>query len=108
MYQSSKVFEEFESTMATKSERRQFVNMNNNSHDPYVGLDINEYLIEEWPTLNLRQRRAVWARAQNEDLIDLSSIEDQVDQIVLENAERDPTIDLSAYDFEVDDDDEED
>ena len=91
--------------MPTKAERRQLAN--DGADDPFVGLDINEYLIEEWPTLNLRQRKAVWSRAQNEDLIDLTDIQEQVDQIVLMNAERDPTIDLSAYEFEeVEDEDE--
>ena len=94
--------------MATKAERRALFLETDENHDAYIGIDVNEYLIETFPSLTLRQRRAIWTRAQNEDLIDFSVLEDQIDQVLVLHAERDQSIDLSLCFCDDDEDEDED
>ena len=50
--------------------------------DLTLTLDVEEYLIEEWPTLNATQRKSVWAMASNDEDFDWSDIQDQIDDYV--------------------------
>ena len=92
--------------MGRVSERRALFYESDPEFDPFVGVDVNEYLIEEWPMLTLKQRRAVWALCQNDEEFDYDPIYEQVDATVLLLAETDKTIDLSDVEFEDDDSDD--
>ena len=92
--------------MTSATERRALYYENDDSHDPMISVDINEYLIEEWPKLTLAQRKAVWTLCQNDEEFDFDPIYEQIDTMVVQLAETDKTIDLS--DVEIIDDDEED
>ena len=70
--------------MGKWTERRSLYYEDDEKYDPYMSLDVNEYLISEWPTLSLKQRRAVWTLAQADEEFDWSSIEDQIDYYVEE------------------------
>ena len=97
--------------MGRWSERRALAAENDETVDTCLTLDVNEYLISEWPTLTLKQRRAVWYSCQTDDDFDWSDIEDQIDDMVFELAGDNDTWDLgeaSLDDDEDDDDDDED
>ena len=81
--------------MATRAERRALFYEEQSDYNPFLGIDANEYLIEDWPKLTLKQRRAVWSACQNDEDFDWSSVYEQLDQAVLALAERDTSIDLS-------------
>ena len=92
--------------MGRVSERRALFYESDPEFDPFVGVDVNEYLIEEWPMLTLKQRRAVFSLCQNDEEFDFDPIYEQVDATVLLLAETDKTIDLSDVEFEDDDSDD--
>lgn len=92
--------------MGRVSERRALFYESDPEFDPFIGVDVNEYLIEEWPMLTLKQRRAVWTLCQNDEEFDYDPIYEQVDATVLLLAETDKTIDLSDVEFEDDDSDD--
>ena len=91
--------------MTSATERRALYYENDDSHDPMISVDINEYLIEEWPKLTLAQRKAVWTLCQNDEEFDFDPIYEQIDTMVVQLAETDKTIDL--YDVELFDDEDE-
>ena len=68
--------------MGKWTERRSLYYEDDEKYDPYLSLDVNEYLISEWPTLSLKQRRGVWTLAQNDEDFDWSSVEEQIDDYV--------------------------
>ena len=76
-------------------ERRALFYEDQSDFDPFLGVDVNEYLIEDWPKLTLKQRKAVWSRCQTDDDFDWDSIYEQIDSTVLTLAETDKSIDLS-------------
>ena len=88
------------------AERRALFYEEQSEFDPFLGIDANEYLIEDWPKLTLKQRRAVWSTCQNDGDFDWSSVHEQLDQAVLVLAERDKTIDLSDVEI-IEEEDEE-
>jgi len=77
------------------AERRALFYEEQSDFDPFLGVDVNEYLIEDWPKLTLKQRKAVWSHCQTNDDFDWDSVWEQVDQTILMLAELDKTIDLS-------------
>ena len=77
------------------AERRALYYEEQSDFDPFLGVDVNEYLIEEWPKLTLKQRKSVWSRCQLSDEFDWDPVYEQIDQAILELAEIDKTIDLS-------------
>jgi len=85
--------------MATQAERRALFYQDQSDYDPFVGVDANEYLIEDWPMLTLKQRKAVISSCQYDDEFDWSPVYGQIDQAVLFLAETDKTIDLSNVEF---------
>ena len=52
--------------MANK-ERRRLYYANDDNFDPLITVDVNEYLIDEWPGLTQKQRRSVWTLAQDDE-----------------------------------------
>ncbi len=77
------------------AERRALFYEEQSDFNPFIGLDANEYLIEDWPKLTLKQRKAVWSACQNNEDFDWSPIYEQIDNAVFDLAQRDKTIDLS-------------
>ena len=65
--------------MGRVSERRALYYENDPDYDPFVGVDINEYLIEWYPTLSLKQRKAVWSSCQADVDFDFEAIHEQID-----------------------------
>jgi len=76
-------------------ERRALFYEDQSDFNPFIGVDANEYLIDEWPKLTLKQRRAVWSYCQMSEDFDWDPIYEQIDSAILVLAERDKTIDLS-------------
>ena len=77
------------------NERRALFYEEQSDFNPFLDLDVNEYLIQEWPKLTLKQRKAVWSTCQSDEDFDWDPIYEQIDQAVLVLAERDKTVDLS-------------
>ena len=77
------------------AERRALFYEDQSDFDPFVGVDANEYLINEWPKLTLKQRKAVWSYCQIDEDFDWDPIYEQIDSAILTLAETDKTIDLS-------------
>ena len=91
--------------MGRISERRALFLEDDPDFNPYLIIDINEYLIEEWPKLTAKQRKGVWSRCQSDEDFDYDFIYEQIDQMFLTLAEIDSTIDLSDVEIvEVDKD----
>ena len=89
------------------NERRALYYSTNDEHDPYVQVDINEYLIENWPDLNLKQRKCVWTLCQNDEDFVFDEIHDQIDSMVYVYAESDDSVVLPLED-DSDDEDQDD
>ena len=77
------------------AERRALFYEEQSDYDPFLGVDVNEYLIEEWPKMTLKQRKAIWSYCQADEDFDWTPVWEQVDQAILAIAETDKTIDLS-------------
>ena len=78
--------------MGAASERRALLLEADDSYDPFLTVDINEYLIEEFPTLTAKHRQSVWHLCQNDEDFDYSSIHDQIDEKLYEHAETNPEV----------------
>lgn len=89
--------------MGAKSERRTLYYESDDEFDPTICVDINEYLIENWPTLTLKQRTSVWTLCQDDEDFDYESIHDQIDDWVIQLADGDPNVDLGEDDLDEDD-----
>ena len=94
--------------MADVARRRQLVLNDIENFDSCLTFDVNEYCIENWPTLTLKNRQAVWASLQNDPDFDWDSITDQIDTFIYEEAERNPRFVINNTDDETDEDDDED
>ena len=96
--------------MGRISERRALFLQDDPDFDPYLIIDVNEYLIEEWPKLTAKQRKSVWVSCQTDPDFDYGFIYEQIDQMILTLAETNPAIDLSdieiVEEYEEEDDDE--
>ena len=66
--------------MATQAERRALFYEEDPDFNPCLVFDINEYLIECYPTMSLKQRKSVWASCQNDPEFDYEPFENQVDE----------------------------
>ena len=67
--------------MASKDRRSRYHEFDIN-YDPFIGLDCNEYLIEHYPSMSLKFRRAVWTTIQTDDDIDWEPLWDLIDDVV--------------------------
>ena len=86
--------------MATQAERRALYYEDQSDYDPFLGIDANEYLIEDWPMLTLKQRKAIISICQYDEDFDWTPLTEQIDQAVITLAETDKTIDLSNVEWE--------
>lgn len=75
--------------MAAKDRRERYYHFDK-EFKPTVGLDINEYLIEHYGQMSLKFRRGVWITMQKDPALDLSSLENLVDQYVQRIADQFP------------------
>ena len=97
--------------MGAASERRALLLEADDSYDPFLTIDINEYLIENYPTLTAKNRQSVWHLCQNDEDFDYDSIHNQIDDWVYEYAESDPEVvleDSSVIDENEDGDEDDD
>jgi len=82
--------------MGAASERRALLLEADDSYDPYLTIDVNEYLIDEFKTLTAKQRQSVWHLCQNDEDFSYDSIHDQIDDWVYEYAESNPDVVLET------------
>jgi len=96
--------------MGAASERRALLLEADETYDPFLTVDVNEYLIEEFPTLTAKHRQSVWHLCQNDDDFDYEPIYAQIDEKVEEYADTNSEVilDYEDDDSEEDDDDEDD
>jgi hypothetical protein len=97
--------------MGAASERRALLLEADDSYNPFLAVDVNEYLIGEFPTLTIKQRTSVVHLCQSDEDFDYSSIHDQIDEKLYEHAETNPEVilgDVSADTVVESDDDESD
>ena len=94
--------------MGAKSERRSLYYETDDEFNPSLSVDVNEYLIENWPSLSLKQRRSVWSLCQNDEDFDYESIHNHIDDWVYQLAEDNPEVNLGedAYSDEESEDEE--
>ena len=78
--------------MGAASERRALLLEADDTYDPFLTIDVNEYLIEEFKTLTAKQRQSVWHLCQNDEDFNYDSIHDQIDDWVYEYAESNPDV----------------
>lgn len=81
--------------MGRFSERRALYYEDEDGHDPSLSIDVNEYLIENYEAISLKQRRSIWSLCQNDEDFDYSSIEEQIDSWVIKFAKTDPTMNVT-------------
>ena len=91
--------------MPDVNRRRQLV-LEDAEIDYSVSLDVNEYLIENWPTLTAANRTSVWSMCDNNEDFDWSAVEEQVDDAVYELADVDPSVVLPETDDSEDEEDD--
>ena len=75
--------------MGRISERRALYYEDDPDYDPFVGVDVNEYLIAEYPHMTLKQRRAVWHLCQTDGDFNFDPVYEEIDawvEYVLEQA----------------------
>jgi hypothetical protein len=95
--------------MGAASERRALRLEADDSHNPYLAVDVNEYLIEDFSTLTIKQRTSVVHLCQNDEDFDYSSIYEQIDDKVYEYAETNSEVvleelsDIDEDEYEEDD-----
>ena len=83
--------------MAAKDRRQRYYYFDN-EFKPTVGLNVNEYLIEHYEHMALKFRRGVWITMQKDPALDLSSLEQLVDQYVMRIAEQFPDLEATKSD----------
>ena len=88
--------------MGAASERRALLMEANDDYDPYLAVNVDEYLIQEWPTLTAKHRQSVRHLCQTDEEFDYDPIHDQIDEKVFIYAESNPNVILVTGD---DDDD---
>jgi len=95
--------------MGAASERRALLLEADDSYDPFLTVDVNEYLIDEFKTLTAKQRQSVWHLCQNDENFSYDAIHDQIDDWVYEYAESnsDVVLETSTDDSELTEEEEE-
>jgi hypothetical protein len=95
--------------MGAASERRALLLEADDSYNPFLAVDVNEYLIEDFSTLTIKQRTSVVHLCQNDEDFDYSSIYEQIDDKVYEYAETNSEVvleelsDIDEDEYEEDD-----
>ena len=90
--------------MPDVTRRRHLVQEDKENFDCCLTFDVNEYLIDNWPTLTFRNRQSVWSICQNNDEFDWDVVEDQIIDCIYDLAESVSTVVLPE---EEDDEEEE-
>ena len=90
--------------MPDVTRRRHLVQEDKEDFDCCLTFDVNEYLIDNWPTLTFRNRQSIWSICQNDDEFDWDVVEDQIIDCIYDLAEADSTVVLPE---EEDDEEEE-
>ena len=78
--------------MPDVTRRRHLVQEDKEDFDCCLTFDVNEYLIDNWPTLTFRNRQSVWSICQNNDEFDWDVVEDQIIDCIYDLAEADSTV----------------
>ena len=92
--------------MGAAAERRALLLEADDNYDPFLTIDVNEYLIKEFSTLTAKHRQSVWHLCQNDEDFDYDSIYDQIDDWVYEYAESNSDVVLDVNDDEDSDSDD--
>lgn len=92
--------------MPDVTRRRHLVQEDKEDFDCCLTFDVNEYLIDNFPTLTFRNRQSIWSICQNNDEFDWDVVEDQIIDCIYDLAEADSTVVLPEQEDE--DEDEED
>ena len=64
--------------MSNAANRRQLVQEDIENFDCCLTFDVNEFCINNWPTLTFKNRQSVWSSLQNDENFDWSSVEEQI------------------------------
>jgi len=78
--------------MGAASERRALLLEADDSYDPFLAINVDEYLIEHYTTLTAKNRQSVRYLCQNDEDFDYEPIYDQIDGWVYEYAESNPDV----------------
>ena len=89
--------------MGAASERRALLLEADDSYDPFLTINVDEYLIENYTTLTAKNRQSVRYLCQNDEDFNYEPIYEQIDDWVYEYAESNPDVVLDES--EVDDSD---
>ena len=92
--------------MSNAANRRQLVQNDIEDFDCCLSFDVNEYCIENWPTLNFKNRQATWASLQNDEDFNWDSVTEQIDAFIYAEAARNPRFVIDTTDDETDEDDD--
>ena len=92
--------------MGDAARRRQLVQNDIEEFDCCLTFDVNEYCIEYWPTLTLKNRQSVWSTLQNDDDFDWSHVTDQIDNFIQEEAKTNPRFVIDDTEEETDEEDD--
>ena len=65
--------------MGRSAERRALYYEDDPDYNPFVGVDVNEYLIENHKSLTLKQRRSVWTLCQQDEDFNYDPIYEEID-----------------------------
>ena len=93
--------------MGDAARRRQLVQNDIEDFDCCLTFDVNEYCIENWPTLSFKNRQSVWSSLQCDEEFDWSKVESQIDRFVKEESKTNPRFVLPDTENEIDEDSEE-
>lgn len=91
--------------MADVARRRQLVQNDIENFDSCLTFDVNEYCIENWPTLTYKNRQAVWSSLQNDEDFDWESVTIQIDNFIAAEASTNSRFVIPDTDDETDDED---
>ena len=93
--------------MPNAANRRQLVQEDIEDFDCCLTFDVNEYCIENWPTLTFKNRQSVWASLQNDDEFNWDSVTEQIDSFITEEAKTNPRFVIDDTEDETDEEDDE-
>jgi len=78
--------------MGAASERRALLMEADDSYDPFLTINVDEYLIENYTTLTAKNRQSVRYLCQNDEDFNYEPIYEQIDDWVYEYAESNPDV----------------
>tara|TARA_R110002074_G_scaffold306553_1_gene477600 strand:+ start:1477 stop:1983 length:507 start_codon:yes stop_codon:yes gene_type:complete len=78
--------------MGAASERRALLLEADDSYDPFLTINVDEYLIENYTTLTAKNRQSVRYLCQNDEDFNYEPIYEQIDDWVYEYAESNPDV----------------